>query len=357
MGRSPCCDENGLKKGPWTPEEDQKLVQYIQKHGHGSWRALPKLAGLNRCGKSCRLRWTNYLRPDIKRGKFSAEEEQTILNLHSILGNKWSAIATHLPGRTDNEIKNFWNTHLKKKLIQMGFDPMTHRPRTDLFASLPHLLALANLREVMDQQYPWEEQAIKLQEAIQLAKVQYLHYLLQSAATVTSTTSNNHTSTTTNMSSSTSVTDHLDAINLYNMSSANIPSSVVPKDHSILFENATTTTTSSSLGVADPCPILLLPNDHQIPYTTTTTTTTAPCLQEPFQFSSCNYQKPPPNMSNEINQESNFTGFSPGETTPRSPLMNNSGDACSTSSYGCTTGASSFWPELLLEEPFIHEIA
>ncbi|KAJ6682631.1 MYB FAMILY TRANSCRIPTION FACTOR [Salix koriyanagi] len=69
MGRSPCCDESGLKKGPWTPEEDQKLVKYIQKHGHGSWRALPKLAGLNRCGKSCRLRWTNYLRPDIKRGK------------------------------------------------------------------------------------------------------------------------------------------------------------------------------------------------------------------------------------------------------------------------------------------------
>ncbi|KAL4379487.1 hypothetical protein GQ457_02G017030 [Hibiscus cannabinus] len=123
MGRSPCCDETtGLKKGPWTPEEDQKLVQYIHKNGLGSWRALPKLAGLNRCGKSCRLRWTNYLRPDIKRGKFSHEEEQTILNLHSVLGNKWSAIASHLPGRTDNEIKNFWNTHLKKKLIQMGMD-------------------------------------------------------------------------------------------------------------------------------------------------------------------------------------------------------------------------------------------
>ncbi|GMH14468.1 hypothetical protein Nepgr_016309 [Nepenthes gracilis] len=88
MGRFPCCEEIGLKKGPWTPEEDQKLVSYIRKHGHGSWSALPKLAGLNRCGKSCRLRWTNYLRPDIKRGKFSPEEEQTILNLHAILGNK-----------------------------------------------------------------------------------------------------------------------------------------------------------------------------------------------------------------------------------------------------------------------------
>lgn len=135
MGRAPCCDENGLKKGPWTPEEDQKLVDYIQKHGHGSWRALPKNAGLLRCGKSCRLRWTNYLRPDIKRGKFSFDEEQTILQLHAILGNKWSAIAAHLPGRTDNEIKNYWNTHLKKRLLQMGIDPMTHRPRTDLFAA------------------------------------------------------------------------------------------------------------------------------------------------------------------------------------------------------------------------------
>ncbi|GKV41099.1 hypothetical protein SLEP1_g48678 [Rubroshorea leprosula] len=185
MGRSPCCDENGLKKGPWTPEEDQKLVQYIQKHGHGSWRALPKLAGLNRCGKSCRLRWTNYLRPDIKRGKFSSDEEQTILHLHSILGNKWSAIATHLPGRTDNEIKNFWNTHLKKKLIQMGIDPMTHQPRTDIFACLPQLIALANLRDLVEKnQYPLDEHAVRLQtEALQLAKFQYLQQYLALAAT------------------------------------------------------------------------------------------------------------------------------------------------------------------------------
>eukprot|EP01018_Ginkgo_biloba_P007140 Gb_15606 [translate_table: standard] len=133
MGRTPCCEKNGLKKGPWTPEEDQKLVDYIQRHGHGSWRALPKRAGLLRCGKSCRLRWTNYLRPDIKRGQFSFEEEHTIIELHAILGNKWSAIAGHLPGRTDNEIKNFWNTHLKKRLLQMGIDPVTHRPRVDLF--------------------------------------------------------------------------------------------------------------------------------------------------------------------------------------------------------------------------------
>ncbi|KAK7362372.1 hypothetical protein VNO77_04483 [Canavalia gladiata] len=131
MGRSPCCEKVGLKKGPWTPEEDQKLMAYIEEFGHGSWRALPAKAGLQRCGKSCRLRWTNYLRPDIKRGKFSLQEEQTIIQLHALLGNRWSAIAAQLPKRTDNEIKNYWNTHLKKRLTRMGIDPTTHKPKTD----------------------------------------------------------------------------------------------------------------------------------------------------------------------------------------------------------------------------------
>lgn len=135
MGRSPCCDKMGLKKGPWTPEEDKKLLAYIEEHGHGNWRALPTKAGLQRCGKSCRLRWTNYLRPDIKRGKFSLQEEQTIIQLHALLGNRWSAIATHLPKRTDNEIKNYWNTHLKKRLTKMGIDPVTHKPKNEAFIS------------------------------------------------------------------------------------------------------------------------------------------------------------------------------------------------------------------------------
>ncbi|CAN6448694.1 unnamed protein product [Victoria cruziana] len=89
MVRAPCCEKNGLKKGSWTPEEDQKLIDFITKNGHGSWRALPKRAGLQRCGKSCRLRWTNYLRPDIKRGQLSYEEETTIIRLHEVLGNKY----------------------------------------------------------------------------------------------------------------------------------------------------------------------------------------------------------------------------------------------------------------------------
>ncbi|XP_077237747.1 transcription factor MYB16-like [Tasmannia lanceolata] len=128
MARTPCCHKIGLKKGPWTSEEDRILIDFISKNGHGSWRVLPQKAGLLRCGKSCRLRWTNYLRPDIKRGQFSFEEEAAIISLHSALGNKWSAIAARLPGRTDNEIKNHWNTHLKKRLLGLGIDPVTHKP-------------------------------------------------------------------------------------------------------------------------------------------------------------------------------------------------------------------------------------
>ncbi|XP_024384337.1 myb-related protein Pp2-like [Physcomitrium patens] len=132
MGRKPCCEKAGLKRGPWTVEEDQKLVSYITNNGLGCWRATPKLAGLLRCGKSCRLRWINYLRPDLKRGIFSEEEENLILDAHATLGNRWSRIAAQLPGRTDNEIKNYWNTRLKKRLRSQGLDPNTHLPlRTD----------------------------------------------------------------------------------------------------------------------------------------------------------------------------------------------------------------------------------
>ncbi|CAN1844134.1 Transcription factor MYB102 [Linum perenne] len=115
MARTPYVDRNGLQKGTWTHEEDMRLAAYVSRHGHKNWRRLPREAGLARCGKSCRLRWLNYLRPDIKRGGFTKEEQATIFALHEKLGNKWSVIATHLPGRTDSEIKNFWNTHLKPK--------------------------------------------------------------------------------------------------------------------------------------------------------------------------------------------------------------------------------------------------
>ncbi|CAD5197138.1 unnamed protein product [Musa acuminata subsp. malaccensis] len=102
-------------RGAWIAEEDQKLVEYVRIHGDKNWRTLPAKAGLNRCGKSCRLRWLNYLRPGIKRGNISEEEEDLIIRLHNLLGNRWSLIAGRLPGRTDNEIKNYWNAHLGKR--------------------------------------------------------------------------------------------------------------------------------------------------------------------------------------------------------------------------------------------------
>ncbi|KAK7395732.1 hypothetical protein VNO78_16299 [Psophocarpus tetragonolobus] len=128
MGRQPCCDKVGLKRGPWTIEEDHKLMNFILNYGIHCWRTVPKLAGLLRCGKSCRLRWINYLRPDLKRGGFTEMEEDQIIELHSHLGNRWSKIASHFPGRTDNEIKNHWNTKIKKKLKLLGLDPVSHKP-------------------------------------------------------------------------------------------------------------------------------------------------------------------------------------------------------------------------------------
>ncbi|BAT83375.1 myb-related protein 306-like [Vigna umbellata] len=119
MGRPPCCDKEGVKKGPWTPEEDIILVSYIQEHGPGNWRTVPTKTGLSRCSKSCRLRWTNYLRPGIKRGNFTEQEEKMIIHLQDLLGNRWAAIASYLPQRTDNDIKNYWNTHLRKKLKKL----------------------------------------------------------------------------------------------------------------------------------------------------------------------------------------------------------------------------------------------
>nr|AVL95370.1 transcription factor MYB13 [Diospyros kaki] len=131
MGRSPCCEKAHTNKGAWTKEEDDRLIAYIRAHGEGCWRSLPKAAGLLRCGKSCRLRWINYLRPDLKRGNFTDEEDELIIKLHSLLGNKWSLIAGRLPGRTDNEIKNYWNTHIRRKLLNRGIDPVTHRPMNE----------------------------------------------------------------------------------------------------------------------------------------------------------------------------------------------------------------------------------
>lgn len=101
------------------------MIRYITTHGYGCWSEVPEKAGLQRCGKSCRLRWINYLRPDIRRGRFTPEEEKLIISLHGAVGNRWAHIASHLPGRTDNEIKNYWNSWIKKKIRKPSAPPST----------------------------------------------------------------------------------------------------------------------------------------------------------------------------------------------------------------------------------------
>ncbi|WVZ04435.1 hypothetical protein V8G54_025241 [Vigna mungo] len=104
-----------MRRGPWTEEEDLKLVYFVNMFGDRRWDFIAKVSGLNRTGKSCRLRWVNYLHPDLKRGKLTSQEEHLVMELHSKWGNRWSRIARKLPGRTDNEIKNFWRTFMRKK--------------------------------------------------------------------------------------------------------------------------------------------------------------------------------------------------------------------------------------------------
>ncbi|KAK9273605.1 hypothetical protein L1049_018415 [Liquidambar formosana] len=131
MGRAPCCDKANVKRGPWSPEEDETLKSYIHKHGTGgNWIALPGKAGLRRCGKSCRLRWLNYLRPGIKHGAFTEEEDRIIFSLFNQMGSRWSVIASQLHGRTDNDVKNYWNTKLKKKLLAAKISITSTTPTT-----------------------------------------------------------------------------------------------------------------------------------------------------------------------------------------------------------------------------------
>eukprot|EP00253_Pinus_taeda_P025832 PITA_25832 len=133
MGRSPSCccwrcskHEKGLNLGAWTASEDRILSEYIKIHGAGQWRSLSIKAGLKRCGRSCRLRWLNYLRPEIKHGNISPDEEDLLIRLHRLLGNRWELIAGRLPGRTGNEIKNYWNTQMSKKVRLHDMEPKFH---------------------------------------------------------------------------------------------------------------------------------------------------------------------------------------------------------------------------------------
>ncbi|XP_047313400.1 transcription factor MYB8-like [Impatiens glandulifera] len=139
MVRTPCFDQNGKKKGSWSEEEDNMLKAYIQKYGIWNWREIPKYAGLARCGKSCRLRWLNYLCPSVKRGNYTKQEEDIIIELHQKHGNKWSIIAKELPGRTDNEVKNYWHSHIKKKRLTKQNHVYKSRARTSRLKDVQHV--------------------------------------------------------------------------------------------------------------------------------------------------------------------------------------------------------------------------
>ncbi|KAL2933443.1 Transcription factor MYB27 [Bienertia sinuspersici] len=124
--------EENLRKGPWYEEEDERLKAFVAVLGARRWDSVARISGLMRSGKSCRLRWLNYLRPYLKHGAMTPQEEQIILGLHERWGNKWAKIARRLPGRTDNEVKNYWRTYLRKK-EQIQNSLLLHRPTSSPF--------------------------------------------------------------------------------------------------------------------------------------------------------------------------------------------------------------------------------
>ncbi|KAG0488475.1 hypothetical protein HPP92_007033 [Vanilla planifolia] len=145
----------GWRKGPWTPQEDKLLMEHVKLHGEGRWNSISRLTGLKRSGKSCRLRWVNYLRPDLKRGKITPHEEAIIIELHAKWGNRWSTIAKSLPGRTDNEIKNYWRTHFKRQKSTKNVEEARAR-------------FLRQQRELKQQQQQQQQQQQHLQEQLLL---------------------------------------------------------------------------------------------------------------------------------------------------------------------------------------------
>ncbi|XP_077235374.1 transcription factor DUO1-like [Tasmannia lanceolata] len=119
-----------MRKGPWTAEEDEILMDYVKKYGPRDWSSIRSKGMLPRTGKSCRLRWVNKLKPDLKTGcKFSSEEERIVIDLQAKFGNKWARIATYLPGRTDNDVKNFWSTRQKRlaRILQTSQQPKSQK--------------------------------------------------------------------------------------------------------------------------------------------------------------------------------------------------------------------------------------
>ncbi|KAL8052880.1 hypothetical protein ABFX02_05G034300 [Erythranthe guttata] len=180
-------DHEELRRGPWTLEEDNLLIQYIRSHGEGSWNSSARFAGLKRTGKSCRLRWLNYLKPDIKRGNLSLQEQLLILELHSKWGNRWSKIAQHLPGRTDNEIKNYWRTRVQKQARQLKVDSNSKK-----FLEAIRMFWMPRLLEKMQQDTSSSSSSIEIQKHAAEAEAPPPFSPVSKQPTTTTTTTNNN---------------------------------------------------------------------------------------------------------------------------------------------------------------------
>ncbi|KAJ4961647.1 hypothetical protein NE237_021557 [Protea cynaroides] len=163
--------EQGWRKGPWTAEEDKLLSDYVTSHGEGRWSSVATSAGLKRTGKSCRLRWVNYLRPGLKRGQLTPQEESIIIELHSFWGNKWSTIARCLPGRTDNEIKNYWRTHFKKSSLGQGKRNRSRQQQKEIMKQPQLLQQQQQQQQLVQQSEPFQQQ--QLQQLVQQSEVDY----------------------------------------------------------------------------------------------------------------------------------------------------------------------------------------